>query len=206
MKVCPTVIDMSHFFKACHSKKGCKIHQSEIFWVIVNHCVHLSLLYQLAKQSLRTPFSSSTESHESSCQRLLSNFLSSKFYFRFKMEVETSFQPIRAQDSIEDNDVRLDQGLANELEAYSGLQIDFESEFSDFLSGPRPADNSNEEQQQTQQPKTERRRGSNVSLGTLQTRLDYNIDGTINCTDINYNTIVSCTEHVGSIFLLSKKA
>ena len=114
------------------------------------------------------------------------------------MEVETSFQPIRAQDSIEDNDVRLDQGLAN------GLQIDFESEFSDFLSPgvPRQADsNTNEEQ-----PKNERRRGSNVSLGTLQTRLDYNIDGTINCTDINYNTIVSCTEHVGSIALLSKKA
>ena len=115
------------------------------------------------------------------------------------MEVETSFQPIQ------DNDVRLDQGSANDLVS-NGLQIDFESEFSDFLSGPRPADNSNEEQQQTQQPKTERRRGSNVSLGTLQTRLDYNIDGTINCTDINYNTIVSCTEHVGSIFLLSKKA
>ena len=104
------------------------------------------------------------------------------------MEVETSFQPIRAQDSVDDNDARLDPGLADELQAYNGLQLDFESEFSDFLSRevPRPP------QEETKpENNTERRRGSNVSLGTLQTRLDYNIDGTINCCDINYNTIVS---------------
>ena len=103
------------------------------------------------------------------------------------MEVET-YQPIRAQDSVEDNDTRLDIGVANELQAYNGLQIDFESEFSDFLSRdvPRPA--AVEPEKSTS---NERRRGSNVSLGSLQTRLDYNIDGTINCCDINYNTIVS---------------
>ena len=105
------------------------------------------------------------------------------------MEVETSFQPIQDQ-------VRLDQGSANDLVS-NGLQIDFESEFSDFLS--RDVPNTNEVE-----PKNERRRGSNVSLGTLQTRLDYNIDGTINCTDINYNTIVS-VPNVGSISLLIKK-
>ena len=114
------------------------------------------------------------------------------------MEVET-YQPIRAQDSVEDNDTRLDIGVANELQAYNGLQIDFESEFSDFLSRDVPSNNTNEVE-----PKNERRRGSNVSLGTLQTRLDYNIDGTINCTDINYNTIVS-VPNVGSISLLIKK-
>ena len=108
------------------------------------------------------------------------------------MEVETSFQPIQ------DNDVRLDQGSANDLVS-NGLQIDFESEFSDFLSRDVPSNNTNEVE-----PKNERRRGSNVSLGTLQTRLDYNIDGTINCTDINYNTIVS-VPNVGSISLLIKK-
>ena len=104
-----------------------------------------------------------------------------------KMEVETTFQPIRAQDSVENNDARLDSGFANELEAYNGLQLDFESEFSDFLTREVPRNGQNE----TKTDNNERRRASNVSLGSLQTRLDYNFDGTINCTDINYNTIVS---------------
>ena len=103
------------------------------------------------------------------------------------MEVETTFQPIRAQDSVENNDTRLDAGFANELEAYNGLQLDFESEFSDFLTREVPRNAQNE----TKNDNNERRRASNVSLGSLQTRLDYNIDGTINCVDINYNTIVS---------------
>ena len=108
------------------------------------------------------------------------------------MEVETTFQPIRAQDSVDDNDTRLDPGFADELQAYNGLQLDFESEFSDFLSRevPRPTNTENETKPENNSTEG-RRRGSNVSLGTLQTRLDYNIDGTINCCDINYNTIVS---------------
>ena len=60
------------------------------------------------------------------------------------------------------------------------LNMDFESEFADFLSRDVP------------NPESRVRRGSNtiVSNNTSE-RLEYNIDGTINCSDLNYTTLVS---------------
>ena len=109
------------------------------------------------------------------------------------MEIETSYRPIRAQDSIEstnedideennnsnDNE-RLDAGLANELEAYNDLQLDFESEFADFLS--RDVPNNSERVRRTSNP--------SVSSSVTNQRLEYNADGTVNCCDINYSSLV----------------
>ena len=60
--------------------------------------------------------------------------------------------------------------------------MDFEGEFADFLSRdvPRCADENRV------------RRSSNtiVSNANNQERLEYNENGTINCCDLNYTTIV----------------
>ena len=63
---------------------------------------------------------------------------------------------------------------------FTDLNMDFESEFADFLSRDVP------------NPESRVRRGSNtiVSNNTSE-RLEYNIDGTINCSDLNYTTLVS---------------
>lgn len=111
------------------------------------------------------------------------------------MEVE--LRPIRAQDSVEDlppdeneNDTGqgLDQGMANELEAYQGLQLDFESEFADFLSRDLP--NSNNDNRSAGGNNATNNR-PNVTADHLSNhRLEYNADGTVNCCDINYGSLV----------------
>ena len=120
------------------------------------------------------------------------------------MAVEATHQrPVQIQNDSEannNNGQRLGAGFASELEAYqsksipnwynfslfilyfffSDLNMDFESEFADFLSRDVP------------NPESRVRRGSNtiVSNNTSE-RLEYNIDGTINCSDLNYTTLVS---------------
>ena len=91
-----------------------------------------------------------------------------------KMEVE--IRPIRVQDEVDNNENRTN---CNETEEFQGLQLDFESEFSDFLNRDLPNDNS-------------AARSGSTSLPNQDTnRIEYNSDGTVNCCDINYGTLVS---------------
>ena len=63
---------------------------------------------------------------------------------------------------------------------FPDLNMDFESEFADFLSRDVP------------NPESRVRRGSNtIVANNTNERLEYNIDGTINCSDLNYTTLVS---------------
>ena len=65
-------------------------------------------------------------------------------------------------------------------------ELDFESEFTDFLNRDAPSNNNPGNH-------TRVRRSSNPSIENAnnQTRLEYNADGTVNCCDINYGTLVS---------------
>ena len=73
-------------------------------------------------------------------------------------------------------------------------ELDFESEFSDFLSRDGPSNNNPENH-------TRVRRSSNPSIENANTnqRLEYNADGTVNCCDINYGTLVSYSRFVLSV-------
>jgi hypothetical protein len=121
------------------------------------------------------------------------------------MEVETALDtavtPSPGCDSLDDTasgeGCGLDIGFAAELEAYQGLQMDFESEFSDFLSReiPRPSN-----------PETRVRRASNtITNASTNRRVEFNADGTINCCDINYSALVS-TETNKLCFLPRRKS
>ena len=105
------------------------------------------------------------------------------------MEVETSNSYTNQTQDVCDNDQNRrfeDAGIPNN----EGLQLDFESEFSDILSC-QPVDQpmpSNNNEDQVNQPS----RSSNSSnANSNQPRLEYNADGTVNCCNINYGTLVS---------------
>ena len=102
------------------------------------------------------------------------------------MEVETSHSYTNQTQDVCDNDQNRrfeDAGIPNNE---GGLQLDFESEFSNILSCEQPMPSNNNDQ--VNQP----RRSSNSSnANSNQPRLEYNADGTVNCCNINYGTLVS---------------
>jgi len=101
-----------------------------------------------------------------------------------------------------------------ELEAYQSLQLDFDTEFSQFLSQPlpqctssrentdqSPANGNDEELYSTAQGnRTENRRrrssfNNNSALAAnFRQAIHYNIDGTISCCDITYSTLCLVSE------------
>ena len=109
----------------------------------------------------------------------------------------------------------IDHGLITEIEAYQGLMLDFEREFSDFLSSDLPkcpkiedsqhnedCDDSNENSSATSRNRGDRRRSSAVTSSRSSsdgaandsgrlTGINYNFDGTISCCDISYDLLVS---------------
>ena len=107
----------------------------------------------------------------------------------------------------------IDHGLITEIEAYQGLMLDFEREFSDFLSSDLPkcptedsqnnddCDELNDNNSATSRNRGDRRRSSAVTSsrssvdgandsGSLA-GINYNFDGTISCCDISYDLLVS---------------
>ena len=102
------------------------------------------------------------------------------------MEVETSNS---FQNDNDQNRQRFDDaGIPNN----DGLQLDFESEFSDFLSRDLPSNN-NELNPAARRSSNSgsSSTNSNNQNATHSVRLEYNLDGTVNCCDINYGTLVS---------------
>lgn len=103
------------------------------------------------------------------------------FYF---VIMEVDCVPIQIPTEPENetnNNNRLDAGFAQEIEAYQELQLDFDSEFSDFLSRDLP-DN--------QEPRVRRSSNPQIADHITNHRLEYNADGTVNCCDLNYGTLV----------------
>ena len=106
------------------------------------------------------------------------------------MEVETS-NSFQTQDVCDNDQNRQrfdDAGIPNN----DGLQLDFESEFSDFLSRDLPSNN-NELNPAARRSSNSgsSSTNSNNQNATHSVRLEYNLDGTVNCCDINYGTLVS---------------
>ena len=102
------------------------------------------------------------------------------------MEVETSHSYTNQTQDICDNDQNRrfeDAGIPNNE---GGLQLDFESEFSNILSCEQPMPSNNNDQ--VNQP---RRSSHSSNANSNQPRLEYNADGTVNCCNINYGTLVS---------------
>ena len=108
--------------------------------------------------------------------------------------------------------LNIDHGFIQEIEAYQGLMLDFETEFADFLSEelPKcPTEKANEDNELEASSEGNRGRresnggssrrsssvtnsrssfdGSNGSNGGIR----YNFDGTISCCDISYDLLVS---------------
>ena len=103
------------------------------------------------------------------------------------MEVETS-NSFQTQDVCDNDQSRQrfdDAGIPNN----DGLQLDFESEFSDFLSRDLPSNNN--ELNPARRSSNSSTTNSNNQNTTHSVRLEYNLDGTVNCCDINYGTLVS---------------
>lgn len=95
------------------------------------------------------------------------------------MEGETLLEPpLENLEAAKNGGCNLDSGFAAELEAYQGLQLDFDTEFADFLSRDLPNNNNRV-----------RRSSSIVSSTNSSRRVEYNADGTINCCEINYDAI-----------------
>lgn len=78
------------------------------------------------------------------------------------------------------------RAVPDERKLSSG-RLDFDSEFDDFINRDLPNDN-------------RVRRFSNTVVSTATShRLDYNLDGTINCSDLNYNTLVRFNEKITNV-------
>ena len=92
--------------------------------------------------------------------------------------------------------IGIDHGFITEIQAYQDLMIDFESEFSQFLSQPIPqctqenAINTQSPPQSPSQGRVSRRRSSASCGATNRQTIPYNIDGTISCCDITYSLLV----------------
>ena len=101
----------------------------------------------------------------------------------------------------------IDPGLITEIEAYQGLMLDFEREFSEFLSSdlPKcPKEDSHDEDgyENLNEGNRERSRGSSEAVSSRSSfdggnksgasgGIHYNFDGTISCCDISYDLLVS---------------
>lgn len=98
--------------------------------------------------------------------------------------MEIQLRPIRAQDSVEDLPPDDQDENENGQGLNQGSQLDFESEFADFLGRNGPNNDNN----------LSDAGGNNrpcVTTDHLSNhRLEYNADGTINCCDINYGSLV----------------
>ena len=116
----------------------------------------------------------------------------------------------------------IDPGLLTEIEAYQGLMLDFEREYSEFLSQdlPKcPAPDSQEENANENinddnadgeaYNRDSRRRSSGVTSSRSSFDgannngssggIPYNFDGTISCCDISYDLLVSLVQKYISI-------
>ena len=108
--------------------------------------------------------------------------------------------------------LNIDHGFIQEIEAYQGLMLDFETEFADFLSSELPKcptveSNEDDELEATNESNRGRRasnggssrRSSSVTnsrssfdgANGSNSGIRYNFDGTISCCDITYDLLVS---------------
>ena len=107
--------------------------------------------------------------------------------------------------------LNIDHGFIQEIEAYQGLMLDFETEYADFLSSELPkCPTENTPQDFELEPSVETNRGRRSSNGGGSRRsssvtnsrssfdgtngsngaIRYNFDGTISCCDISYDLLV----------------
>ena len=108
--------------------------------------------------------------------------------------------------------LNIDHGFIQEIEAYQGLMLDFETEFAGFLSSDLPKCPTEDTSQDCQfEPSVETNRGRRSSNGRGSRRsssatnsrssfdgangsnggIRYNFDGTISCCDLSYDLLVS---------------
>lgn len=115
--------------------------------------------------------------------------------------------------------LNLDHGFITEIEAYQGLMLDFEREYSEFLSSDLPKcpteesiDDDREDEGLNQEGNRSRRsskaennrRGSGANSsrssfdgsGTTEGGIRYNFDGTISCCDLSYDLLVSLVHYM----------
>ena len=136
-----------------------------------------------------------------------------------------------AEDSARQG-LNIDHGFIQEIEAYQGLMLDFETEYADFLSSELPkCPTTNTPQDCEFEPSVETNRGRRSSNGGGSRRsssvtnsrssfdgtngsnggIRYNFDGTISCCDISYDLLVCIMIsilthwHKYNLILLSKQ-
>ena len=94
---------------------------------------------------------------------------------------------------------KFDSGFAAEVAAYQDINIDYDSEYAAFFSReivpPRSNNNNDDNVPETTETTDVQqcnrvRRSSSIVSATGQRRVGYNSDGTIYCSEINYDSLV----------------